>query len=160
MNVTCTQKLMVKIWKWHVGMVSGALNRMLLHPWEYYDNRHNFPSRQDNNAPRFPTRYDIPSNANYGQNSRAIFNNRPRNMTYYQSNPWNTGMLALPSTQNTLNYHLNRSRNDSFRGNNTPKRGTRYANANNYQRNNCNTGGACGICGQFGHHQTQCKNLN
>ena len=129
-------------------------------PRGFYDNRRNFPVRQGNYSQRFPTRYDIPYNTNYGRGTRDVFNGRPRTMTYYQNNPRNSGMLALPSTQNTLNYELNRSRNNSSRVNNISQFGTGYYNSGNSYRNDHGAIGPCRICDQYGHLQSQCGNLN
>ena len=72
--------------------------------------------------------YTIPNNAYYGQSTRAGFNGRPNNTTYWQGRTGNGKMVALPSSQNTLHHDLGRRRNDTQGVNTASDRNARYAN--------------------------------
>ena len=69
--------------------------------------------RQGMYSQRFCARYTIPNNTYYGQSAWAGFNGSPSGNTYWRGRNGNGKILALPSTQNTLNYDLGRLRNDT-----------------------------------------------
>ena len=54
----------------------------------FYDSRRPFPMRQGMYSQRFGAGYTIPNNAYFGQCTRAGFNGRPHNNTYWLEEKW------------------------------------------------------------------------